>query len=69
MSAHQDPGRPLSRKEALALFRELGMPVAPNTLRDWINDGTLPAFRPGRRKHVRIKAEDVRMVAERRAAR
>lgn len=69
MAAFKDPGRPLSLGEAVGMLRDLGLPVGRATVNRWIQDGTLPALRPGPRKHVRIKIEDVRAVAERRAAR
>lgn len=69
MSAPKDPGRLLSLGEAVAMFRDLGHAADRTTVQRWIKDGTLPAFRPGPRKHARIKVEDVRAVAERRAAR
>lgn len=69
MPAPKDPGRPLSLGEAVAAFRDLGLPVSRTTVSRWLLDGTLPGNRPGPRKAVRIRLEDIRAVAERGAAR
>lgn len=59
----------LSLRQAHALFAELGYSHSKATLRRWIRDGTLPAYRPGPRKHIWIAAADIRAVVAREATR
>lgn len=69
MSAPKDPGRHLSISEAEAAFEALNYATPRSTILRWIKDGTLEAYRPGPRKHVRIPLQAVMDVAKRRAAR